>query len=66
MQNLQTTTQSGAILSIKDISLNEESEEFLVDYDIEGEATDDDIQETLSKWFNDTLEHIIKEATTTD
>ena len=57
---------NGATIKIKEVSLSEETEEFLVDYDIEGEASQEDIQQALEKWFNDTLDYIIKEAATAD
>lgn len=64
MQNHLITMANGATIKIKEVSLSEETEEFLVDYDIEGEASQEDIQQALEKWFNDTLDYIIKEAAT--
>ena len=66
MQNPLITMANGATIKIKEVSLSEETEEFLVDYDIEGEASQEDIQQALEKWFNDTLDYIIKEAATAD
>lgn len=66
MQNPLITMANGATIKIKEVSLSEETEEFLVDYDIDGEASQEDIQQALEKWFNDTLEYIIKEATPLD